>query len=151
MQKGIFPCVAIPAEKVTACCSAIPTSKVLSGISAIILLKEDPESIAGLTPTICSFILASSIIVSPNTSWYFGGVFFFFPTMNSPVSLLKIPGACHFVEFPFSAGMYPLPFTVRQCNILGPGISFKSFKTLTKCSGSCPSIGPKYLKFRDSK
>ena len=30
-QKGFKPPFAIPAQKVTACCSAIPTSKVLPG------------------------------------------------------------------------------------------------------------------------
>ena len=64
----MMSCVASPAENVTACCSAIPTSKVLSGIVSIICLREDPVSIAGVTPTIFSFSLANSIIVSPKTS-----------------------------------------------------------------------------------
>ena len=64
----MIPCVASPAENVTACCSAIPTSYVLSGITAIILFKELPVSIAGVTPTILSFLFANSIIVSPKTS-----------------------------------------------------------------------------------
>ena len=91
LQKGNIPCVASPAEKVTACCSAIPTSKTLWGISSIILFKEEPESIAGVTPTILSFSLANSIIVSPKTSWYFGGIFLGDLEIISPVSLLKIP------------------------------------------------------------
>jgi len=64
----MYPRVAIPAEKVTACYSAIPTSNTRFGITFFISLREHPESIAGVIPTILSFSLASSIIVSPNTS-----------------------------------------------------------------------------------
>ena len=71
--------------------------------------------------------------------------------MIFPVSLSNKPGACHFVAQPSSAGLYPFPFLVRQCKILGPGMDFKSFNTVLKCLTSCPSIGPKYLKFKDSK
>jgi len=64
-----MPWVASPAENVTACCSAIPTSNVLSGISFIMIFKEQPEGMAGVMPAILMFNLASSSIVLPNTSW----------------------------------------------------------------------------------
>jgi hypothetical protein len=35
--------------------------------------KEQPLGIAGVTANIFSFFSASSIMVCPNTSWYFGG------------------------------------------------------------------------------
>src|SRR5690554_7588167 len=60
LQKGTSPCVANPAEKVTACCSAIPTSKERSGIASIIILSEEPEGIAGVIPMIFSFFSANS-------------------------------------------------------------------------------------------
>ena len=100
-----MPWVANPAEKVTACCSAIPTSKARLGISSIIIPKEQPVGIAGVTPIILSFSLANSIMVLPKTSWYFGGsgleeTLF----IISPVFLSNSPGACHLVGLPFSAG-----------------------------------------------
>ena len=61
----------------------------------------------------------------------------------SPVSLLKIPGACHFVGSPSSEYLYPFPFTVMQCKIFGPGMCFKSSNTFANPSTSCPSTGPK--------
>jgi CTP:molybdopterin cytidylyltransferase MocA len=51
------------AEKVTACCSAIPTSKARSGIAFIMILSEEPEGIAGVTPMIFGFISANSTSV----------------------------------------------------------------------------------------
>ena len=98
-----------------------------------------------------SLSFANSIIVSPKTSWYFGGDFLAEEEIISPVSLSNKPGACHLVVSPSSAGLYPFPFWVIQCNIFGPGICFKSDKTSDKCSTSWPSMGPKYLKFNDSK
>ena len=68
LQKGSSPSLAIPPEKVTACPSAIPTSKVRSGISFIMMFIEQPEGMAGVTPTIFGFCLASSKRVWPNTS-----------------------------------------------------------------------------------
>src|ERR1700752_691802 len=151
LQNGIKPCVANPAEKVTACCSAMPTSNALSGMAFIIIFNEHPLGIAGVTPIILLFFSASSTIVSPNTSWYFGGCGSLGVTLIiSPVSLLNKPGECHTVSFPSSENLYPLPFLVSTCKIFGPGISFKSFKTCTKRCTSCPSTGPKYLNFNDS-
>ena len=68
LQKGIEPCVAKPAEKVTACCSAIPTSNDRSGYASIIIFIEDPEGIAGVIPMIFGFSSANSTRVWPNTS-----------------------------------------------------------------------------------
>src|ERR1700757_381344 len=151
LQNGIKPCVANPAEKVTACCSAMPTSKALSGIAFIIMFNEHPLGIAGVTPIILLFFSASSTIVYPNTSWYFGGCGSLGVTLIiSPVSLLNNPGECQTVSFPSSENLYPFPFLVSTCKIFGPGISFKSFITCTKRVTSCPSTGPKYLKLSDS-
>src|SRR5689334_16788202 len=98
LQNGIKPWVANPAEEVTACCSAMPTSKARVGIAFIMMLSDEPEGIAGVMPTIFGFFSASSTIVCPNTSWYFGGdglsEFFF---KISPVILSNKPGACHLV------------------------------------------------------
>ena len=60
LQKTVKPCVASPAEKVTACCSAIPTSKARSGIARIIIFIEDPDGIAGVIPMILGFFSANS-------------------------------------------------------------------------------------------
>src|ERR1039457_1765229 len=96
LQKGINPCVDIPAEKVTACCSAIPTSNALSGISFIIIFIDEPEGMAGVTPTILGFCFANSIMVCPKTSWYLGGLGAAFVFLNiSPVILSNKPGECH--------------------------------------------------------
>src|ERR1700761_1223228 len=114
LQKGINPCVAKPAEKVTACCSAMPTSNARFGIAFIIRFSEQPDGIAGVIPIILGFCSASSIMVWPNTSWYLGGcglsVFTFF---ISPVILSNKPGACHLV-WSFSANEYPFPLVVTQ-------------------------------------
>ena len=48
--------------------SAIPTSKPLSGMAFINMFMEHPEGIAGVTPTILSFVWASSNRVFPKTS-----------------------------------------------------------------------------------
>ena len=68
LQNGIKPCVAIPAAKVTACCSAIPTSKVLFGCFSNMNFREPPVNIAGVMPTILSFLSANSTTVLPKTS-----------------------------------------------------------------------------------
>ncbi len=72
LQKGTKPCVAIPAEKVTACCSAMPTSNARSGIAAIIKFMDEPEGMAGVTPMMRESCSANSTIEWPNTSWYLG-------------------------------------------------------------------------------
>jgi hypothetical protein len=51
----------------------MPTSKARSGILSIINFKEEPLGMAGVMPNIFLFFSASSIIVCPKTSWYFGG------------------------------------------------------------------------------
>ena len=79
-------------------------------------LRDDPVGIAGVIPTICLF-LASSMIVYPKTSWYLGASVLVFAILKIlPVSLLNIPGACHFVVFPSSAGLYPFPFSDTMQN-----------------------------------
>ncbi len=106
LQKGTSPWVAMPALKVTACCSAMPTSKARSGMAFIMMFSEQPVGMAGVTPTTLGFFSASSTMVWPNTSWYFGGWGLLGATlMISPVSLLKRPGACHTVGLPSSAGL----------------------------------------------
>ena len=150
LQNGVRPSFAIPAENVTACPSAIPTSKTLSGISFIIMFIEHPDGIAGVTPTMFGFCLASSRRVFPNTSCNSGGIPSVVGFILSPVILSNFPGACHSVAHS-SAGLYPLPFTVCMCNSFGPLMSFISFRTFIKEMVSCPSIGPKYLIFKPSK
>src|ERR1700739_532803 len=95
LQYGIRPCVANPAENVTACCSAIPTSNARSGIAFIIMFSEQPVGIAGVMPIILLFFSASSTMVCPNTSWYLGGCgVVFSAALTLPVILSKVPGAC---------------------------------------------------------
>ena len=142
LQKGKSPSFAIPPEKVTACPSAIPTSNTRSGISFIIIFMEHPEGMAGVTPTIFSFLRANSSSVFPNTSWNNGGIPLVSETIRSPVSLSKIPGACHKVAAS-SAGLKPFPLRVCMCSSLGPFMSFISFRTFVKAVTSCPSTGPK--------
>ena len=72
-----MPCVAIPAESVTACCSAIPTSIALFGKASIINFIELPLGIAGVMPIILGLFLANSTKVNPKTSWNLGGKFSF--------------------------------------------------------------------------
>ncbi len=50
LQNTVMPCVASPAESVTACCSQMPTSIARSGICSIIHLREEPEGMAGVMP-----------------------------------------------------------------------------------------------------
>ena len=108
------------------------------------MFNEQPDGIAGVTPMILSFFSANSTMVCPNTSWYLGGWGDLGMILTiSPVSLLKTPGACHFVGFPSSEYLYPAPFRVMQCKIFGPGISFKSASTFANPTTSCPSTGPK--------
>jgi len=67
--KGIILLIANPAENVTALLFGYTrASKVLSGISFIIKFSDEPVGIAGVIPTILSFCLANSTIVSPKTS-----------------------------------------------------------------------------------
>ena len=128
----------------------MPTSKARCGIASIINFKEQPLGIAGVTPIILSFFSASSIMVCPKTSWYFGACFTAKTFLAiSPVTLSNKPGACHLV-WSFSASSKPLPFIVLMCNNLGPGISFKSCKVSINFATLCPSIGPKYRSFKAS-
>ena len=68
LQKGSKPSFAIPPEKVTAWPSAIPTSKARLGILDIRMFIEQPEGMAGVTPTIFGFDSANSTNVFPKTS-----------------------------------------------------------------------------------
>ena len=108
------------------------------------MFKEQPEGIAGVTPIIFSFFSANSTMEWPKTSWYLGGSGDFGTILTiSPVSLLKTPGACHFVGFPSSENLYPAPFLVMQCKIFGPGMSLRSSRIFAKPMTSWPSTGPK--------
>ena len=116
----------------------------------IMIFKEEPEGMAGVMPTIFLFISANSTNECPKTSWYFGACgLSLVDFLISPVILSNKPGACHLV-WSFSARAKPFPLTVTQCNNLGPGISFKSLMVAAKRFTSCPSTGPKYLKFKAS-
>ena len=68
LQNGTLPWVAMPALKVTACCSAMPTSNARSGISASMYFNEQPDGIAGVTPTTRASCFANSMMLCPNTS-----------------------------------------------------------------------------------
>ena len=149
MQKGISPCVAIPAAMVTACCSAIPTSNARSGCAAIIYLRELPVGIAGVMPIIFLFEFAKSKRVWPKTSWYFGGISSLSLDNISPVLASNFPGAWY-LTWSFSACLSPLPLVVITCKNLGPSIDFSLFNSELSALRSCPSTGPKYSKLRAS-
>ena len=68
LQNGTMPAAASPAEKVTACPSAMPTSKQRSGIARIRIFIEQPDGMAGVTPTTRPSACASSSSVWPKTS-----------------------------------------------------------------------------------
>ncbi len=72
-QNGCIPSVAMPAAKVTACCSAIPTSKVRSGKRLANRSSPVPDGIAAVTATIRRSAAASAISASANTRVYCGG------------------------------------------------------------------------------
>ena len=63
-----MPAAASPAEKVTACPSAMPTSKQRDGMACISRFIEQPDGMAGVTPTTRLSRSASSTSVSPKTS-----------------------------------------------------------------------------------
>ena len=86
---------------------------------------------AGVTPTF-SHSWANSNSVFPNTSWNNGGIPLVSETIRSPVSLSKIPGACHKVAAS-SAGFKALSFT-SVCAAVWPFMSFIFFQNL--CQGS---------------
>src|SRR3546814_17034986 len=69
-----MPCVANPAENVTACCSAMPTSKARLGMAFIMMFMDEPDGMAGVTPMLSLFLSASSTSVWTNPSGYFGGM-----------------------------------------------------------------------------
>ena len=62
-----MPSAAIPAAKVTACCSAIPTSKTCSGNEFAILSSPVPEGIAAVIATILLSFAARSVSESAKT------------------------------------------------------------------------------------
>ncbi len=68
LQKGTIPAAASPAENVTAWPSAMPTSKQRSGMACISMFIEQPEGMAGVTPTTRGSSCAKSTSVRPNTS-----------------------------------------------------------------------------------
>ena len=142
LQKGCKPSFAIPPEKVTAWPSAIPTSKARLGILDMRMFIEQPEGMAGVTPTILGLASASSTSVFPKTSWNRGGIPSVLATKRSPVTGSNLPGACHSVAC-FSAGAKPFPLIVWRCSILGPLRSLMSRNTLERFFMSWPSIGPK--------
>jgi MoaA/NifB/PqqE/SkfB family radical SAM enzyme len=70
---GFNPSHAIPAQKVTACCSAIPTSKERSGKRSSARSIPVPSGIAAVRAMIFSSRSISSHSVSPKTDVYAGG------------------------------------------------------------------------------
>ena len=142
LQNGSSPSLAMPPENVTACPSAMPTSKARSGMASINMFMEHPLGMAGVTPTMRSFCLASSMSVSPKTFWYRGGSPSVLSTSRLPVLGSKRPGACQMVASS-SAGANPRPFTVWMWSSFGPFISFSVRRVRTSSMTLCPSTGPK--------
>ena len=62
---GIVFWVAIPAAKVSACCSAIPTSKNRLGNAFMALIIPHEEGMAGVMPTMFGLDSAKNISMSP--------------------------------------------------------------------------------------
>ena len=91
-QNGRRPSVAMPAAKVTACCSAMPTSKVRSGNRLAKRSRPVPLGMAAVTATMRSSASASWISASANTLVYCG-----WPggaLACSPVTTLNLLTAC---------------------------------------------------------
>ena len=89
---------------VTACCSAMPTSKARSGMAAIIIFKDEPLGMAGVTPIILVVGLgqfqqrvAKHVLVLRRLGRGRGTL-----VKISPEILSNSPGACHSV-WSFSA------------------------------------------------
>ena len=137
---GFNPALAIPAARVTACCSAIPTSKNLFLYIFANSFKPVPSGIAAVIATISLSSLANSIIASPNTLEYV----FFGDINDSPLSKSKGETPWNLFGF-FSANSYPFPFWVIVWIITGPFIDFALLNTSFISSISWPSIGPIYL------
>ncbi len=66
-QNGAMPSAAMPAAKVTACCSAMPTSKQRSGNALAKRSSPVPDGMAAVTATMRSSRPASSTSASANT------------------------------------------------------------------------------------
>ena len=66
-QNGFMPSVAMPAAKVTACCSAMPTSKVRSGKRLPNRSRPVPDGIAAVMATMVGSRSASAINASAKT------------------------------------------------------------------------------------
>ena len=109
-----------------------------------------PVAIAGVTPTILSFALASSSRVCPKTSWYLGGSPLAGSCICSPVLGSYLPGAWYSVGFS-SAFWNPFPLMVCRCSSFGPFMSLICLSVVTSSTTLCPSLGPKYLMFIPSK
>ena len=65
-QNGFSPLAAIPAAKVTPCCSAMPTSKTRVGKTLAIVLTPVPDGIAAVTATTLGSASASIVRAWPN-------------------------------------------------------------------------------------
>ena len=120
-------------EKATHCLITLGTSWVYKHIESDALVanchkvsqKQFVKELLSVADVEASLkrIVSEIQVVNPNCKFIF---------TISPVSLLKTPGACHFVGLPSSEYLYPAPFRVIQCKILGPGIAFKSSNTFAK-------------------
>ena len=128
----------------------MPTSKALSGISFIMMFSEHPVGMAGVIPTIFSFMRASSTIVFPNTSWY-RGCFEHSAGLSARRCIYQI-----FREHGRRSGALqpsgnPFPFTVTQWRSLGPGIVFMSSQHLYQVQHIMPVDRPEIPEFHDFK
>ena len=72
-QNGFMPSVAMPAAKVTACCSAMPTSNVRSGKRLAKRSRPVPVGMAAVMATMAGSASASAISASAKTRVYCGG------------------------------------------------------------------------------
>ena len=84
----MYPSVAKPAAKVTACCSAIPTSNIRSGNFFSKISIPVPDGIAPVIPTIFVSCAACLTNVSANIFVYEGALDLLFTC--SPVATLNL-------------------------------------------------------------
>src|SRR3954463_1955731 len=88
-----MPSDAIPAAKVTACCSAIPTSKQRFGNFSPNKLRPVPDGIAAVIATMRSSASASVVSVLAKNDWEDGTVDF--DLTCAPVTTSNLATLCH--------------------------------------------------------
>src|ERR1700761_4127424 len=100
--KGFMPSDAMPAAKVTACCSAMPTSKVRLGNLSPNRLRPVPDGIAAVIATMRSSASASLMSCLAKTLVYDGA--FDDDFACAPVTTSNFDTECH-LSSEFSAGL----------------------------------------------